>query len=164
MSKNGTKNTGNISGVTQTLITFLPVGFTTWQRNLYDTWGAWVKVPSREEFESLKSSVSDGKTAIAAAITGKGVTASGSDTHQQLAMKINQIQMGKKFANGTANVNSNGYFDITGLLFEPGAVNFEMSTVVGRGGARRYDSVGGSSSSQSEGFIIMEVHSHVLQI
>nr|WP_154982709.1 pyocin knob domain-containing protein [Paenibacillus xylanexedens] len=94
VSKNGTQNTGGIPGVTQTLITFLPVGFTTWQRNLYDIWGAWIKVPSREEFESLKSSVSDGKLAIAAAITGKGVVASGSDTHQQLATKVGEIQQG----------------------------------------------------------------------
>lgn len=87
VSKNGTQNKESIPGVTQTLITFLPVGFTTWQRNLYDIWGAWVQVPSREEFESLKSSVGDGKSAIAAAITGKGVVASGSDTHAQLATK-----------------------------------------------------------------------------
>lgn len=95
VSKNGTQNTGNIPGVTQTLITFLPVGFTTWQRNLYDTWGVWVKIPSREEFESLKSSVSDGKSAIAAAITGKGVTASGSDTFSQLATKVVQVSEGR---------------------------------------------------------------------
>ncbi len=42
----------------------------------------------------LFQSVSDGKTAIAAAITGKGVVASGSDTHQQLATKVGQIQQG----------------------------------------------------------------------
>ncbi|MDT9721372.1 pyocin knob domain-containing protein [Paenibacillus sp. ClWae2A] len=101
VSKNGTQNKESIPGVTQTLITFLPVGFTTWQRNLYDIWGAWVQVPSREEFESLKSSVSDGKSAVAAAITGKGVVASGSDTFPQLATKINQINVGPKYATGT---------------------------------------------------------------
>lgn len=101
VSKNGTQNKESILGVTQTLITFLPVGFTTWQRNFYDSWGAWVQVPSREEFESLKSSVSDGKSAIAAAITAKGVAASGSDTHLELARKINQINVGPKYATGT---------------------------------------------------------------
>lgn len=101
VSKNGTQNKESIPGVTQTLITFLPVGFTTWQRNLYDTWGAWVKVPSRDEFESLKSSVSDGKSAIAAAITGKGVAASGSDTHTQLATKVSQVITGKRVLSGT---------------------------------------------------------------
>ncbi|ETT30652.1 putative tail fiber protein [Paenibacillus sp. FSL R5-192] len=40
----------------------------------------------------LFTSVSDGKTRIAAAITGKGVAASGSDTFPQLATKIGQIQ------------------------------------------------------------------------
>ncbi|SEL04626.1 pyocin knob domain-containing protein [Paenibacillus sp. OK003] len=101
VSKNGTQNKEPTPGVTQTLITFLPVGFTTWQRNLYDSWGAWVQVPSREEFESLKSSVSDGKSAIAAAITAKGVAASGSDTHLEFARKINQINVGPKYATGT---------------------------------------------------------------
>ncbi|MCZ1263435.1 pyocin knob domain-containing protein [Paenibacillus tundrae] len=95
VSKNGTQNKESIPGVTQTLITYLPIGFTIWQRNLYDIWGAWVQVPSREEFESLKSSVSDGKSAIAAAITAKGVAASGSDTHTKLATKVGQIQQGK---------------------------------------------------------------------
>ena len=65
----------------------------------YDTWGAWVKVPSREEFESLKSSVSDGKSAIAAAITGKGVAASGSDTFLQLSNSIAKIRSGFSYNN-----------------------------------------------------------------
>ena len=43
------------------------------------------------ELAGLKSSVSSGKTAIASAITAKGVTASGSDTHATLANKISQI-------------------------------------------------------------------------
>ncbi|MCP1182637.1 pyocin knob domain-containing protein [Paenibacillus sp. 1781tsa1] len=132
VSKNGTQNKESIPGVTQTLITFLPVGFTTWQRNLYDIWGAWVQVPSREEFESLKSSVSDGKSAIAAAITGKGVAASGSDTYTQLATKIGQISTGPKYAKGSVYasgsvnfINYNGAqvafnsITVTGLSFRP---------------------------------------------
>jgi hypothetical protein len=61
----------------------------------------------------LFQSVSDGKTAIAAAITGKGVAASGSDTHQQLATKVGQIQQGNytsivpAVASATSNLVSN---------------------------------------------------------
>lgn len=48
----------------------------------------------------LFQSASDGKTAVAAAITGKGVPASGSDTFAQLAGKIEQISTGIKVASG----------------------------------------------------------------
>jgi hypothetical protein len=44
---------------------------------------------------------SDGKTAVANAVTAKGVTASPSDTFPALATKIGQISTGKKFATGT---------------------------------------------------------------
>ncbi|WP_315370867.1 phage tail protein [Paenibacillus xylanexedens] len=42
----------------------------------------------------LFQSVSSGKKAVAAAITGKGVEASGSDTFPELATKVGQIQQG----------------------------------------------------------------------
>lgn len=119
VSKNGTKNKDIVPGVTQTLVTFLPVGFTTWQRNFYDVWGAWIQVPSREEFESLKSSVSDGKSAIAAAITGKGVTASGSDTFSQMVAKIGQINTGKKFASGSIPALGEGNYRDFQIGFTP---------------------------------------------
>ncbi|WP_342570348.1 pyocin knob domain-containing protein [Paenibacillus sp. FSL R5-0749] len=58
---------------------------TFYQRNYNNgTWYPWSV--------DLFTSVSDGKNAIAAAITGKGVAASGSDTFPQLATKIGQIQ------------------------------------------------------------------------
>lgn len=46
-------------------------------------------------------SASDGKTAVANAITAKGVTASPTDTFPTLATKIGQINTGKKWASGT---------------------------------------------------------------
>ncbi|WP_218966742.1 phage tail protein [Paenibacillus sp. LK1] len=82
----------------------------------------------------LFQSVSDGKTAIAAAITGKGVAASGSDTFPQLATKIGQISTGPKYATGTVNSSSTtanwfftpgnaqfaaAYVQVTGLSFRP---------------------------------------------
>ncbi|MFD3261848.1 hypothetical protein ACE3MQ_24930 [Paenibacillus lentus] len=49
----------------------------------------------------LFTNVSDGKTRIASAITGKGIAALGSDTFAVLAQKIGQIVTGKRFATGT---------------------------------------------------------------
>lgn len=62
-------------------------------------WTGWDKTPTNIDFESLKSSVSSGKNAIATAITGKGISASGSDTYAALANKISQINsVADKFA------------------------------------------------------------------
>ena len=52
-------------------------------------------------FEELFTSVSSGKTSIAAAITDKGVSASGSDTFTQLAGKIDSITTGVESLLGT---------------------------------------------------------------
>ncbi|RAI92378.1 hypothetical protein DET54_11086 [Paenibacillus pabuli] len=141
VSKNGTQNKESIPGVTQTLITYPPIGFTTWQRNFYDTWGVWVQIPSREEFESLKSSVSDGKSAIAAAITGKGVAASGSDTFAQLATKAGQILVSPKYATGTvvssstssnfmtySGISTGSYITVSGLKFRPNKIIIKAVT------------------------------------
>ncbi|QZN77385.1 phage tail protein [Paenibacillus sp. DR312] len=97
----------------------------------------------------LFQSVSDGKTAIAAAITGKGVAASGSDTFPQLATKIGQIETGIKFASGTTTsmgtkvfLFSSGtsinyyYIKVSNLGFKPSTIVLYMNerkiTCVGR--------------------------------
>jgi hypothetical protein len=54
-------------------------------------------VAAQQAFQSA----SDGKTAVASAITGKGVTASGSDTFPQLATKIGQISTGQRMTFST---------------------------------------------------------------
>lgn len=63
--------------------------------------------------DELFTNVSNGKTTVAAAITGKGVAASGNDTFAQLASKVSSIQLatgnagtgdvlvGKTFSNAT---------------------------------------------------------------
>ncbi|WP_068616611.1 hypothetical protein [Paenibacillus tuaregi] len=85
----------------------------------------------------LFTNVSNGKTAIASAITGKEVPASGSDTFAQLATKIGQISAGKKSASGSTNsgtvnrgsidlgsTNYGSSYDLTvsGLSFTPSTV------------------------------------------
>ncbi|MFD1266257.1 hypothetical protein [Paenibacillus motobuensis] len=66
----------------------------------------------------LFTNVSDGKNAVAAAITGKGVQASGSDTFAQLAAKIGQIITGKRFARGlvTPGATKVGYLNWVTLI------------------------------------------------
>lgn len=52
-------------------------------------------------------SASNGKNIIAQAITGKGISASGSETFDSLATKINNINTGKKWAKGEVKPLSN---------------------------------------------------------
>lgn len=81
----------------------------------------------------LFTNVGNGKDAVAAAITGKGVQASGSDTFAQLVAKIGQIVTGSRTAQGTItglimNNDSNYVFNlttqplVTGLEFKPSKV------------------------------------------
>lgn len=66
----------------------------------------------------LFTNVSDGKNAIASAITGKGVVASGSDPFAVLAQKIGQISTGIKMASGKTS-GSHNIRTITNLAFKP---------------------------------------------
>ena len=59
--------------------------------NTIYTHPAAIQCNAAAEINSLKSSVSSGKTQVANAITGKGVSASGNDSFATLASKINQI-------------------------------------------------------------------------
>lgn len=72
------------------------------------------------DLDSLKTSVANGKQAIATAISGKGITASGSDEFSVLASKISQIPTGMKFANG--GLGNNSYGTIANLPFTPKAL------------------------------------------
>jgi len=72
------------------------------------SWGPWTT--------DLFTSVSDGKNAIAGAIAGKGVPASGSDAFAVLASKIWQISTGLKRASGNG---APSVVEIANLDFEP---------------------------------------------
>ncbi|RKN74992.1 tail fiber protein [Paenibacillus ginsengarvi] len=63
----------------------------------------------------LFTSASNGKSAIAAAITGKGVPASGSDTFTQLADKISTIVVGRPYASGSVNTTSAIFYYTNGM-------------------------------------------------
>lgn len=81
--------TGPLTNPTSTIRGFSKITFTgnSVDADYYDHTG---------DFRSLFSNVSNGKTSIASAITGKGVAASGSDTFNQLASKIGQISTGSR--------------------------------------------------------------------
>lgn len=96
----------------------------------YATAGA-VKKAYDKAVEAFQSA-SDGKKLIANAITGKGISASNSDTFSQLATKIGQLEKIKKTASGTFVFNSdiNQYLlSVRGLPFKPskieGYIGFE---------------------------------------
>lgn len=80
----------------------------------------------------LFTSASNGKTAVAAAITGKGVPATGSDTFAQLATKIGQISTGAKYATGTASVSGSS-ITISGLSFVPKVIVLTPTSGAGYG-------------------------------
>lgn len=87
-----------------------------------------------EKANSAFQSASDGKTAVAAAITGKGVAASGSDTFPVLAQKIGQINTGKRSSSGTYTTDLSRTIRITGLSFSPTLIIFYMPTSADRTG------------------------------
>lgn len=66
-----------------------------------------------DTLQNLKSSVANGKQAIATAISGKGIVASGSDEFAVLANKISQIPVGVKYAYGSVgNMDGNSTRDV----------------------------------------------------
>ena len=78
--------------------------------------------------KDLKSSVANGKQAIATAISGKGIAASGSDEFAVLAGKISQINTGKRFATGRFTIGTNGQGAVNNLAFRPRSVIFGNRT------------------------------------
>jgi hypothetical protein len=65
-------------------------------------WGPWIKMLNNNDYNALFQYANDGKTAVANAVTAKGVSASPSETFAALASKIGQIVTGKRFAQGNA--------------------------------------------------------------
>lgn len=70
----------------------------------------------------LKSSVANGKQAIATAISGKGVPASGSDEFAVLVNKISQIKTDAEVSTGSFSQTSYSAVTIANLPFKPYAV------------------------------------------
>lgn len=91
--------------------------------SLADTGNNFTATNVEDGMTELFTNVSNGKTAVANAITGKGQTASGSDTFAQLATAITNISTGKRFASGTAISGSSNYIiNVSGLSFTPSII------------------------------------------
>ncbi len=76
----------------------------------------------------LFQSASNGKSKIATAITGKGVDTSSSDTFEQMATNIGQIQTGSTgiTPTGSINITENGTYDVAN--YASAIVNIPTST------------------------------------
>lgn len=78
-----------------------------------------------DEISSLKSSVSNGKSAVASAITDKGVSTSATASFNTMANNIRSIPVGI-FPSGSKSITSNGSYDISSFA----SVNVNVSGVV----------------------------------
>lgn len=78
-----------------------------------------------DEISSLKTSVSNGKSAVASAITDKGVSTSATASFNTMANNIRSIPVGI-FPSGSKSITSNGSYDISSFA----SVNVNVSGVV----------------------------------
>jgi len=84
-------------------------------------WGAWVETSPMKLF----TSVSDGKTKVASAISDKGVYTSPIETFDNMAKNIRLIQTGRKNARGSGTLQRVGQhlrIVATGLSFKPSII------------------------------------------
>lgn len=100
------------------------------------TWTPWKKILNQDDYDTLFTSVSNGKSLVANAITGKGVSTSTTAEFATMATNISKINV-KKVASGTAPLSSpNGtflayndgsnhyhhYITVSGLTFKPSII------------------------------------------
>ena len=71
------------------------------------------------EINSLKTSVSSGKAAIASAVTGKGIQTAADASFQTMANNINAIPTGYKMIPINVTADSNGNFHLPAFGFRP---------------------------------------------
>ena len=71
------------------------------------------------EINSLKTSVSSGKAAIASAVTGKGVQTAADASFQTMANNINAIPTGYKMMTIDVYAGANGRFKLPAFGFKP---------------------------------------------
>lgn len=71
------------------------------------------------EINSLKTSVSSGKAAIASAVTGKGVQTAADASFQTMANNINALPPGYKMISINVTAESNGVFWLPAFGFRP---------------------------------------------
>ena len=82
-------------------------------------WQPWRKILNQNDYDTLFQSVSNGKAAIADAITQKGVATSATAEFATMAANISNISQAPKSASGNSFSDSNGLLQINGLGFTP---------------------------------------------
>jgi len=97
-------------------------------------WGTWKRLLTQDDYDQLFTSVSDGKTKVASAISDKGVYTSPVETFDNMANNIRLIQTGGGASgNGTTYMSGNNtVFSVSGLSFEPRVINIYSSSNGGR--------------------------------
>lgn len=93
-----------------------------------------IGAPTVDEFNSLKTSVSEGKALVAAAVTDKGVSTAADATFQTIATNIGSIVTGSTGYTSVSKVNDNvsvgeGAGDFTASLssFENGLIRIRCN-------------------------------------
>lgn len=90
------------------------------------TWSAWKRILTETDYNTLFQSVSNGKAAIANAVTQRGVPTAANAEFATMAANILNLT---GFATGTRTVNQGGALSVEGLTFEPKVViGFNQAT------------------------------------
>jgi hypothetical protein len=90
-------------------------------------YGSWKRILNEDDYNTLFQYASNGKSAIASAITGKGVTATSDMTFTQLASAVSNIKA--KTTSGTSNTSSSGGSTISiGVGYKPTLVYYTYDT------------------------------------
>ncbi|MER2059627.1 MAG: pyocin knob domain-containing protein [Niallia sp.] len=105
-------------------------------------WSPWEQILTTSHYNQLFQSVSNGKAAIANAITQKGIWTAANAEFATMANNISVISTGKKFASGITNLSvdkttfnyNNGsvggshfYVNVSGLNFRPSLILFNYT-------------------------------------
>lgn len=112
---------------------FYNVGYMLHTGNKYLIKPSDIGAPTVDEFNSLKTSVSEGKALIAAAVTGKGVSTAADATFQTMATNIDSIVTGStgytsvSDIRDTVNVGGGGSFSMSLISFEKGLITIRCS-------------------------------------
>lgn len=109
-------------GVFQTIIDTSTAIIYTRRSTSETTWDTHKKILNIDDYNALFQYANDGKTAVANAVTARGVAASPSDTFSVLATKIGQI---KRQASGTVTavyINGKYRLQVSGLAFTPSVI------------------------------------------
>jgi len=121
-------------------------------------WQPWRKILNQNDYDTLFQSVSNGKAAIADAITQKGVATSATAEFATMAANISNISQRPKTASGTTTSTANGAVQINGLGFTPTYVRLITTHAGGVATYHFYYPLFGTPTTNSNGFTVYPVY------